>query len=86
MIDAYKKLKSQYNYLCSKSGLTPENMHGGSGSAKVNKDPLVHDQNILISPGNPYFTFAFAWFYHHYVFNWFSVPKRQTYPHSNVPT
>lgn len=50
VIDAYKKLKSQYNYLCSKSGLTPENMHCGSGSAKVNKDPLVHDQNILISP------------------------------------
>ncbi|KAL8228052.1 hypothetical protein R6Q57_015636 [Mikania cordata] len=49
VIDAYKKLKSQYNYLCSKSGLTLENMHGSIG-AKVNKDPLIHDQNILNSP------------------------------------
>lgn len=49
VIDAYKKLKSQYKYLCSKSGLTPENMHG-STSTKVNKDSLVHDQNILNSP------------------------------------
>ncbi|KAI3693695.1 hypothetical protein L1987_76645 [Smallanthus sonchifolius] len=49
VIDAYKKLKSQYNYLCSKSGLTSENMHG-SISTKVNKDQLIHDQNILNSP------------------------------------
>ncbi|XP_024988766.1 protein gamma response 1 [Cynara cardunculus var. scolymus] len=49
VIDAYKKLKSQYNYLCSKSGLTQENMLD-STSTKVNKDPLVHDQNILNSP------------------------------------
>ncbi|KAK9051613.1 hypothetical protein SSX86_028240 [Deinandra increscens subsp. villosa] len=49
VIDAYKKLKSQYNYLCSKSGLTSENMHG-SINTKVNKDQLIHDQNILDSP------------------------------------
>ncbi|KAK1424895.1 hypothetical protein QVD17_20236 [Tagetes erecta] len=49
VIDAYKKLKSQYNYLCSKAGLTSENMTG-SISTKVNKDQLIHDQNILNSP------------------------------------
>ncbi|KAJ0641668.1 putative DNA endonuclease Ctp1, DNA endonuclease RBBP8 [Helianthus annuus] len=49
VIDAYKKLKSQYNYLCSKSGLTSENMHGSS-STKVNKDQLIPDQNMLNSP------------------------------------
>ncbi|KAI7753733.1 hypothetical protein M8C21_021253, partial [Ambrosia artemisiifolia] len=49
VIDAYKKLKSQYNYLCSKSGLTSENMHGSSG-IKVNRDQLTPDQNLLNSP------------------------------------
>lgn len=48
VIDAYKKLKSQYNYLCSKSGLSQENMLGNT-STKVNRDPF-HDQNILNSP------------------------------------
>ncbi|XP_076929869.1 protein gamma response 1-like [Bidens hawaiensis] len=51
VIDAYKKLKSQYNYLCSKAGLTSENMANGSiSSPKVNKDQLVSDQNIFNSP------------------------------------
>ncbi|KAI3498594.1 hypothetical protein L1887_34371 [Cichorium endivia] len=49
VVEAYKKLKSQYMYLCSKSGLTPENMLG-STSKEVNKDSLGHDQNILNSP------------------------------------
>ncbi|CAH1416015.1 unnamed protein product [Lactuca virosa] len=51
VVDAYKKLKSQYIYLCSKSGLTPENMIGNT-SKEVNKDSLGHDQNILNSPVN----------------------------------
>nr|XP_043624787.1 protein gamma response 1 [Erigeron canadensis] len=49
VIDAYKKLKSQYNYLCSKFGLTSDNMHA-STSTKVDKESLVHDQNMLDSP------------------------------------
>ncbi|XP_076956736.1 protein gamma response 1-like [Bidens hawaiensis] len=51
VIDAYKKLKSQYNYLCSKAGLTSENMiHGSISSPIVNKDQLISDQNIFNSP------------------------------------
>ncbi|XP_071736116.1 protein gamma response 1 [Rutidosis leptorrhynchoides] len=44
VIEAYKKLKSQYNYLCSKSGLTQENM------TKVDKESANNDQSILNSP------------------------------------
>ncbi|XP_076886543.1 protein gamma response 1-like [Bidens hawaiensis] len=51
VIDAFKKLKSQYNYLCSKAGLTSENMiHGSISSPIINKDQLVSDQNIFNSP------------------------------------
>lgn len=63
VIEAYKKLKSQYNYLCSKSGLTPDNMHD-STSTKVDKESSNHDQNILNSPGN-----LSSWVYYNYVLN-----------------
>lgn len=74
VVDAYKKLKSQYNYLCSKSGLTPENMHGSTGTI-LNKDSLVHDQNILNSPGNPSLFFLFSWFYLHYALSYIDYQK-----------
>ena len=45
VVDLYKKLKSQYDYLRSKCGLTIDNMLPPS-------DSLMH-QNILTSPGKP---------------------------------
>ncbi|KAK4591822.1 hypothetical protein RGQ29_016321 [Quercus rubra] len=42
-VDLYKKLKSQYDYLWSKNGLTIDNMLPQS-------DSLRHNQNILTSP------------------------------------
>ena len=44
VVDAYKKLKSQYNFLCSKFGLTMDNMLPQS-------DSLRHNQISITSPG-----------------------------------
>ncbi|KAK3019542.1 hypothetical protein RJ639_004330 [Escallonia herrerae] len=48
-IDAYKNLKSQYNYLRDKSGLAVENYP--HNRAEAVSDPSSHDQTQLISPG-----------------------------------
>lgn len=41
VIEAYKKLKSQYNFLCSKFGLTSDNMLPQSSSFTHNKDSMT---------------------------------------------
>lgn len=49
-VAAYRKLKSQYNFLLSKHGFTTENMLTPIEVEKEN-DSLTHHQNLLSSPG-----------------------------------
>ncbi|XP_044488016.1 protein gamma response 1 isoform X2 [Mangifera indica] len=49
VIDAYKRLKSQYNFLCAKSGLTTENMLLQNKLDDEN-DSFKQHQNPIISP------------------------------------
>ncbi|KAA8515698.1 hypothetical protein F0562_018691 [Nyssa sinensis] len=49
VIAAYKNLKSQYNFLCTKFGLTTENMLPKNRIEDEN-DSLRHNQNSLTSP------------------------------------
>ncbi|CAK9154890.1 unnamed protein product [Ilex paraguariensis] len=48
VIAAYKKLKSQHDFLCKKLGLTAENML--SQSRIEDRDSLTHNQNPVTSP------------------------------------
>ena len=50
VVAAYKRLKSQYNFLCSKLGLTAENVLTPVKIEEEN-DSLMHHQNPLNSPG-----------------------------------
>lgn len=54
VIVAYKKLKSQYNFLCSKYGLTRENAIP-QNKGEEESDFWRHNQSILISAGKFYF-------------------------------
>ncbi|XP_031258155.1 protein gamma response 1 [Pistacia vera] len=49
VIDAYKRLKSQYNFLCAKSGLTTENLLQQNKLEDEN-DSFKQHQNPVISP------------------------------------
>lgn len=52
VVDSYKRLKSQYNFLCTRNGLTPDNML--TPSRKENEiNPDRHSLDPLISPGIP---------------------------------
>ncbi|CAI9764961.1 unnamed protein product [Fraxinus pennsylvanica] len=61
VVAAYKKLKSQYNFLCKKCGLTPENMlplHKLGDESEIlrhNHSPVTsHDAgNIVLKPVDP---------------------------------
>lgn len=50
VVAAYKRLKSQYNFLCSKLGLTTENVLTPVKMEEEN-DSLMHHQNPLNLPG-----------------------------------
>lgn len=50
IIDSYKRLKSQYNFLCARNGLTPENMLTPNKKEDVT-DAVRHDLDPLTSPG-----------------------------------
>ncbi|XAR54341.1 hypothetical protein NMG60_11029420 [Bertholletia excelsa] len=56
VITAYKNLKSQYNYLCTKFGLTSESMlpqntiEDGSISSRHKQNPFTSPDNIKIAP------------------------------------
>lgn len=51
LVAAYKRLKSQYNYLCSKSGLTAESTPPGQIIEEEN-DSFSHNQTPTNLPGN----------------------------------
>lgn len=48
LFNAYKRLKSQYNFLCTKFGLTKENMLSES-KREDERDSLKHNQNQITS-------------------------------------
>lgn len=52
--DAYKKLKSQYQFLCKKFGLTTENMLP-QNRTEDESNSLKHNQSPSTSPGKLYF-------------------------------
>lgn len=56
MVDSYKKLKSQYNFLCARNGLTPENMLP-QNKTEGERDSSRHNRTPLISPGSVIFSF-----------------------------
>lgn len=50
VIDSYKRLKSQYNFLCTRNGLTPENMLP-QNKTEDERHSVRHNQSPLTSPG-----------------------------------
>ncbi|KAK1373775.1 Protein gamma response 1 [Heracleum sosnowskyi] len=50
VVDSYKRLKSQYNFLCARNGLTPENMLTPN-KKEDETDPVRHGMDPLTSPG-----------------------------------
>ena len=58
VIEAYKRLKSQYNFLCSKFGVTRESMLP-QNKLQDEPDSLRHNQNQITSPGKVLLIFLF---------------------------
>ena len=61
VVDSYKRLKSQYNFLCTRNGLTPENML--TPNKKEDETVSVrHSPDPLTSPGTPFGPIRFGLF------------------------
>lgn len=59
VVDAYKRLKSQYNYICAKFGLTTDKMIPGH-KVEEESDSLMHRRNPIPFPGENLFL-LFIW-------------------------
>lgn len=59
VIDAYKRLKSQYNYICAKFGLTTDKMTS-EHKVEEESDSLTHRRNPIPFPGENSFL-LFIW-------------------------
>ncbi|XP_022959640.1 protein gamma response 1 [Cucurbita moschata] len=53
VVDAYKRLKSQYNFLCKKSGLTSDNMLLKNRRESETDSMADHNQGLASSPVDP---------------------------------
>ncbi|XP_038897263.1 protein gamma response 1 [Benincasa hispida] len=52
VVDAYKRLKSQYNFLCKKIGLTSDNMQP-KNRRENETDSMAFNQDLALSPVDP---------------------------------